>query len=144
MQYQTTRDFKNIIQKILLHLLSMPLQTRNIAKGVPPRAHPPKRTKSNSGQKISAKKATQSRKRADTESNDDTESNESEATTRKRVRLERRGNDEVKDLEAEVIDLDATPPPEDVSDDAGSPTEKEVSKIYSRHTESSETHLNTG
>jgi hypothetical protein len=88
----------------------MSLQTHNIAKGVPPRGHLPKRTKSNSGNKKD-----RTRKRASTEDSSDDEPEDSEPTTRKKARTSERNRDS--EDEIEMIDLDPTPPPEDIGDD---------------------------
>jgi hypothetical protein len=117
----------------------MPLQTRNITKGVAPRTHLPKGTKSNSSKskKTPAKKPTQSRKRPATESDDESQPGDSEPTTksaktRKKARVVSKTFESEGEVE-EIIDVDSTSTVENVSDvddeqaGPGSANENEVS-----------------
>jgi hypothetical protein len=58
------------------------------------------------------KKATRTRKRAATESDSESQS-DSEPTTRKKARLTKK---KVSEEDVEIIDVDSTPQPEDISD----------------------------
>lgn len=137
-------------KKIHLNAYScMPLQTRNITKGVPPRLHLQKDTatkpknkskakpKTSTGKKSSTTKRTQSRKsrkRDASESGDESEesspSDESEHDGRRKKKRARHQEAESEE-EVEQVDADVEAPVEDVDDvnnaQPGSASEDEVS-----------------
>ena len=117
----------------------MPLTTRNIAKGIPPRLHEPKTTAKTANKGISKPK--QVRKWVASDSKLDSDAEDPELVAKKSKDKKRRcvsaiGGPEVK---IESIDKDAEPPErwieeEDANGDGGQDDLEEVSKVFWAHT----------
>ena len=116
----------------------MPLTTRNIAKGIPPRLHEPKTTAKTANKGISKPKQMRKQVASDSKLDSDAEDPELVAKKSKDKKRRRVGAIGGPEVEIESIDKDAEPPEriieeEDANGDGGQDDLEEVSKVFWAH-----------
>lgn len=122
-------DRKVKLEAVLILYYLMPITTRTLAKGVPPRLHEPKpkgkpRTQNTTASKANAKEPG-SRKRStrdddsDNEDDDVSASDDSASRAKKKKNGKRRRTEPEVESEVEIVDEDVEPPEKDVEDVEG-------------------------
>ena len=91
----------------------MPLATRNVSKGIPPREHLPPKAKKVTGSKSRSQKKTKNKKNKRTASSD---SDEGDDVVNKRKSSKRQHINESDESDLEIVDNDVGAPDEEVEE----------------------------